>query len=134
MADALTRWVNSLTAAAPKSREMRELLRQHDKWLATAELNRPYWGPGAFYQWLGDPHSPSLYRHEYVIFNKRGRDRLYASGPNTFSTDSLALWTNWHGITTNEPAIPTPPRNFFITGDLRHYAHPETWDYKLTSH
>lgn len=126
MVDWLTRKVHELTAAAPKSREMRALLRQHDKWLATAQLNRPYWGPDAFYQWQGDPHNPVLARHEYVVFTERGRDRLYAAG----GADSLSLWSQWQGITSVEPRTPEPPRNFHITGDLKDGVHPERWDIK----
>lgn len=126
MVDALTKWAHQLTAAAPKSREMRELVRQHDTWLRTAELGRPYWGPGAYYEWQGPEHNPQLTCTQYAVFNDRSRDRLYTPT----GTDSLALWHQWGAITTSEPAMPPRPRGVRINGELRDYAHPERWDIK----
>ncbi len=126
MVDGFTKWVNSLTAAAPKGAEMRELHRQHDEWLRTAQTGRPYWGADAHYVWRGPEYAIELYCVHQVTFDDRGRDRLYA--PN--GVDSLALWHQWGGLTTDEPPRPPRPSVPHIEGDLRDWEHPERWTVK----
>lgn len=123
MVDALTKWVNSLTAAAPKSAEMRELVKRHDKWLRTAELNRYYYAPDAYYEWTGPDHAPTLTCYGRVLFDDRSRDRLYT----TNGADSLALFHQWGGIVANEPPRPATFTVPQIRGNLRDAAHPERW-------
>lgn len=127
MVDALTRWVHSLTAAAPKGAGMRELMRLHDQWLAGAELGRRYWGPDAYYQWQeGTGTEPVLGCHQTAIFNDRGRDRLYTPS----GADSLNLFHQWGALTTTQPPVPGRPTMPYITADLADWDHPERWTIK----
>lgn len=123
MVDGFTKWANRLTAGAPKGRAMRELLKQHDKWLRTAELNRYYYAPDAYYEWAGPDHAPVLTCYGRVLFDDRSRDRLYS----THGADSLNLWHQWGGIVANEPPRPAPFTVARIRADLRDAAHPERW-------
>ncbi|GLW74989.1 hypothetical protein Kpho02_72860 [Kitasatospora phosalacinea] len=127
MVDGFTKWVNSLTAAAPKSAEMRELMRRHDRWLAGAQLGRTYYAPDAYYQWQeGTGASPVLGCYHSVVFDDRGRDRLYTPS----GSDSIALWLDWGGLDGAEPSVPGRPTQPYITGRLQDWDHPELWTIK----
>lgn len=126
MVDAFTKWVNSLTAAAPKGPEMRELIKRHDTWLRTAETGRIYYAPDARFEWQGPDYDLRLVLVRGAVFNDRGRDRLYTE----HGSDSLALFHQWGGITNVAPPTPARPRGVHISGDLRDATHPERWDIK----
>lgn len=126
MVDRLSKWVNSLTAAAPKGPEMRELTRRHDAWMRTAETGRTYFSPDAYFEWQGYEHDPRLVLVGGAVFTDRSRDRLYTD----CGSDSLALFHQWGGITDKEPPRPARPTRPDISGRLQDWDHPERWTIK----